>query len=122
METDRMSVLENNVVGIRVVLKPKDTGKDWRKFIKNVVDTNHKKGNAFLYEYYEMDGIVHLHERFKDAEAYKKHFDFFSTEVAEEFFSLFDFQHVDVYGDVGEEVEAALKELNANFYTPIARF
>jgi hypothetical protein len=70
-----------------------------------------------------MDGIVHLHERFKDAEAYKKTLlIFFSNEVAEEFFSLFDFQHLDVYGDVGEEVEAALKELNANFYTPIARF
>ena len=122
MWVNHMAVSENNVVGIRVVLKPKDTGKNWREFIKNVVEINQKKGNAFLYEYYELDGIVHLHERFKDAEAYKKHFDFFSTEVAEEFFSLFDFEHLDVYGDVGEEVETALKGLNANFYSPVARF
>ena len=72
-----MAVSENNVVGIRVVLKPKDTGMNWKEFIKNVFEINQKKGNAFLYEYYEPDGIVHLHERFKDAVAYKKHFDFF---------------------------------------------
>ena len=83
-----MGALDNRVIGINVLMKPKNTGLNWQGFVENLVLINKEKGNAFLYEFYELDGVIHLHERFKNAAAYKKHFDFFSAEVAEEFFGF----------------------------------
>ena len=81
-----------------------------------------KKGNAFLYEFYELDGLVHLHERFKNAAACKRHFDFCSGEVAVEFFSFFEIQKLEVYGDVNEDIREALGGMNVKFFSTVARF
>ena len=117
-----MAILDNEVIGINILMTPRHASQDWRSFIQNLVSINRDKGNAFLYEYYELDGNIHLHERFENADAYKNHFDFFSAEVADEFLSLFDVQKLDVYGDVGPEIREALNGMNANFYSTIARF
>ncbi len=119
---EEMVVLNNEVIGINIVMKPKDGQQNWRSFIENLVLVNQHKGNAFLYKYYELDGVIHLHERFKNADTYQRHFDFFSAKVAAEFLSLFDVQKLDVYGDVGQEVKKALNGMNANFFSTIARF
>ncbi len=115
-------VLNNEVIGINIVMKPKDGQQNWRSFIENLVLVNQHKGNAFLYEYYELDGVIHLHERFENADGKQRHFDFFSAKVAAELLSLFDVQKLDVYGDVGQEVKKALNGMNANFFSTIARF
>ena len=55
-------------------------------------------------------------------EEYKKHFDFFSANVAEEFFDLFEVQKLEVYGNVSEDIREALAEMNAKFFSTVARF
>ena len=117
-----MGALDNRVIGINVLMKPKNTGLNWQDFVENLVLINKEKGNAFLYEFYELDGVIHLHERFKNAATYKKHFDFFSSEVAEEFFGLFEVQKLEVYGDVSEDIRKALAGMNAKFFSTVARF
>ena len=117
-----MTVLDNEVIGIDVLMKPKSDGLKWRDFAANLVLINKEKGNAFLYEFYELDGLVHLHERFKNAAAYKRHFDFFSNEVAEEFFDFFEIQKLEVYGNVNEDIREALGGMNAKFFSTVARF
>ena len=44
-----MVVLNNEVIGINIVMKPKDGQQNWRSFIENLVLVNQHKGNAFLY-------------------------------------------------------------------------
>ena len=117
-----MTFIDNDVVGINILMKPKNTGLNWRDFAENLVLINKEKGNAFLYEFYELDGVIQLHERFKNAAAYKKHFDFFSANVAEEFFDLFEVQKLEVYGNVSEDIREALAEMNAKFLSTVARF
>ena len=117
-----MTFIDNDVIGINVLMKPKNTGLNWQDFVENLVLINKEKGNAFLYEFYELDGVIHLHERFKNAAAYKKHFDFFSAEVAEQFFGLFEVQKLEVYGDVSEDIREALAGMNAKFFSTVARF
>ena len=117
-----MTALDNEVIGINVLMKPRDIEQDWRGFIEDLVSTNQEKGNAFLYEFYELNGIIHLHERFRDVAAYENHFDFFSAEVAADFFGLFEVQELEVYGDVGEDIRESLGSMNAKFFSTIARF
>ena len=117
-----MTFIDNDVIGINVLMKPKNTGLNWQDFVENLVLINKEKGYAFLYEFYELDGVIHLHERFKNAATYKKHFDFFSSEVAEEFFGLFEVQKLEVYGDVSEDIRGALAGMNAKFFSTVARF
>ena len=75
-----------------------------------------------MYEYYELGGLIHLHERFENLEAYKKRFGFFSAEVADKFLSMFELVTLDVYGELDRETGANLAEMNANFYSTIARY
>ncbi|MAJ34361.1 MAG: hypothetical protein CBC12_00895 [Candidatus Puniceispirillum sp. TMED52] len=117
-----MSSLDNSVIGINAILKPKDAGREWRNFVENLVLINKEKGYAFLYEIYELDGIVHLHQRFKDAVAYKKQFEFFSAEIAEEFYGFFEVQKIAVYGEVSKDIHKALAGINAKFFSTVARF
>ena len=114
--------MNNEVIGINITMRPISRDKAWIEFIENLVSINRDKGYAFLYEYYELDGLIHLHERFENLEAYRKHFDFFSTEVADKFLSIFELVSLDVYGEVDKETEANLAEMNANFYSTIARY
>ena len=44
-----MGALDNRVIGINVLMKPKNTGLNWRDFVENLVRINKEKGNAFLY-------------------------------------------------------------------------
>ena len=117
-----MKKMNNEVIGINITMRPINKDKTWIEFIENLVSINQDKGNAFLYEYYELNGLIHLHERFENLEAYRKHFDFFSAEVADKFLSIFELVSLDVYGEVDKETEANLAEMNANFYSTIARY
>ena len=117
-----MKKMNNEVIGINITMRPINKDKTWIEFIENLVSINQDKGNAFLYEYYELNGLIHLHERFKNLKAYKKHLDFFSAEVADKFLSMFELVTLDVYGEVDKETKANLAELNANFYSTIARY
>ena len=114
--------MDNEVIGINITMRPINKDKKWIEFIKNLVSINHDKGYAFLYEYYELGGLIHLHERFENLEAYKKHFRFFSAEVADKFLSIFELVTLDVYGELDKATEANLAEMNANFYSTIARY
>ena len=114
--------MNNEVIGINITMRPISRDKAWIEFIENLVSINRDKGYAFLYEYYELDGLIHLHERFENLEAYRKHFGFFSAEVADKFLSMFELVNLDVYGEVDKETESNLAEMNANFYSTIARY
>ena len=117
-----MKKMNNEVIGINITMRPIIKDKTWIEFIENLVSINRDKGYALLYEYYELDGLIHLHERFENLQAYKKHFRFFSTEVADKFLSMFELVTLDVYGKVDKKTEANLSEMNANFYSTIARY
>ena len=114
--------MNNEVIGINITMRPINKDKTWIEFIENLVSINQDKGNAFLYEYNELNGLIHLHERFENPEAYKKHFGFFSAEVADKFLSMFELVTLDVYGEVDKETKENLAEMNANFFSTIARF
>ena len=45
-----MTFIDNDVIGINILMKPKSTGLNWRDFAENLVLINKEKGNAFLYE------------------------------------------------------------------------
>ena len=109
-----MKKMNNEVIGINITMRPINKDKKWIKFIENLVSINHDKGYAFLYEYYELDGLIHLHERFENLEAYKKHFGFFSAEVADKFLSMFELVTLDVYGEVDMETETNLAKNEVN--------
>ena len=117
-----MKKMNNKVIGINITIRPIYKDKTWIEFIENLVSINHDKGYAYLYEYHELGGVVHLHERFENLEAYKKHFRFFSAEVADKFLSIFELLTLDVYGEVDKETETNLAEMNAKFYSTIARY
>ncbi len=117
-----MKKINNEVIGINITMRPIQQDKEWREFIENLVSINQDKGNAFLYEYYELNGLIHLHERFENLKAYKKHLDFFSVEVADKFLSMFELVTLDVYGEVDKETKEKLAEMNANFFSTIARY
>ena len=114
--------MDNEVIGINITMRPINKDKKWVEFIENLVSINHYKGYAFLYEYYELNGLIHLHERFENLKAYKKHLDFFSAEVADKFLSMFELVTLDVYGEVDKETKENLAEMNANFFSTIARY
>ena len=61
-----MKKINNEVIGINITMRPIQQDKEWREFIENLVSINQDKGNAFLYEYYELNGLIHLHERFEN--------------------------------------------------------
>ena len=117
-----MKKMNNEGIGINITMRPINKDKKWIEFIENLVSINHNKGYAFLYEYYELGGLIHLHERFENLEAYRKHFDFFSAGVADKFLSMFELVTLDVYGEVDMETETNLAKMNANFYSTIARY
>ena len=117
-----MKKMNNEVIGLNITMRPINKDKTWMEFVENLVSINNDKGYAFLYQYYALGGLVHLHERFENLEAYKKHFGFFSTEVADKFLSIFELVTLDVYGEVDKETKANLAEMNANFYSTIARY
>ena len=99
-----MKKMNNEVIGINITMRPISKDKTWIEFIENLVSINYYKGCAYLYEYYELGGLIHLHERFENLEAYKKHFGFFSTEVADKFLSIFELVTLDVYGEVDRKL------------------
>ena len=117
-----MKKMNNEVIGINITMRPINKDKTWIEFIENLVSINHDKGYAFLYEYYELGGLIHLHERFENLKAYKKHLDFFSAEVADKFLCMFELVTLDVYGEVDIETKENLAEMNANFFSTIARY
>ena len=80
-----MKKMNNEVIGISITMRPISKNKQQIEFIENLVSINHDKGYAFLYEYYELGGLIRLQERFENLEAYKNHFGFFSAEVAGNF-------------------------------------
>ena len=49
-----MKKINNEVIGINITMRPIQPDKEWREFIENLVSINQDKGNAFLYEYYEL--------------------------------------------------------------------
>ena len=117
-----MKKINNEVIGINITMRPIQPDKEWREFIENLVSINQDNGNAFLYEYYEINGLIQLNERIENLKAYKKHFDFFSVEVADKFLSMFELVTLDVYGEVDKETKEYLAEMNANFFSTIARY
>ena len=107
--------MNNEVSGINIIMCPINKDKTQIEFVKNLVSINHDKVYAYLYEYYELGGVIHLHERFENLEAYKKHFGFFSKEVADKFLSISELVTLNVYGEVDKETKANLAEINTNF-------
>ena len=76
-KVDWMDKMNNEVIGINITMRPINRDKAWIEFIENLVSINRDKGYAFLYEYYELGGLIHLHESFENLEAYKKTLSFF---------------------------------------------
>lgn len=89
-----------------------------------VAATKTNEPDALQYEWFINDdgSQCQIHETYKDDAAVLKHLSNFSSQFAERFLGILEPLDFEVYGNPGEEVKTALKDLNPKYMSANAGF
>ena len=113
--------MSDQTVGVYILLKIKDINSGWRDFISSTVNKVKLLGNPNLYEYYVNNGEIDLHERFPNNEAWLRHIDYFTKEVAKDFLNHFEIKKFRVYGPVNDKIKEVGKSFEAKYFDAVGK-
>lgn len=97
---------------------------DYRSLMTEMVASTTEEPGALAYEWFVSDdgGQVHIYERYADNDATMAHMGSFGANFADRFFGCVDPIGMWVYGNVNDEVRAALTPAGAEFLGPFGGF
>jgi quinol monooxygenase YgiN len=107
---------------VELTVEPDRVGEFWA-LTEEMVEASTQEPGTLIYERSMDDnGVIHLYERYVDAEAALAHMQAFAERFSPTFSALVERRRFTVYGEPTPELRAVLNTVGATYAAPVAGF